>query len=73
MDSASANPTCRFVRNQKEFEQRLDDMHLNPVRKGLASRPEDWRSYRNFALDKDTVAGCPIEIDPVHVPESYRG
>jgi REP element-mobilizing transposase RayT len=65
----------RFVRNQKEFGQRLDYMHLNPVRKVLARRPEDWRwsSYSNFALDKDTLAGCPIEIDPVHVPESYRG
>jgi putative transposase len=65
----------RFVRNQKEFGHRLDDMHLNPVRKGLASRPEDWRwsSYNNFALDKDAVAGCPIQIDPVHLPESYRG
>ena len=33
----------RFVRNQKEFGHRLDYMHLNPVRKGLASRPQDWR------------------------------
>jgi REP element-mobilizing transposase RayT len=65
----------RFVRNQKEFGQRLDYMHLNPVRKGLASRPEDWRwsSYNNFALDKDAAAACPIEIDPVHLPQSYRG
>ncbi len=39
-------------------------MHLNPVRNGLASRPEGWRwsSYSNFALDKDTVACRPIEI-----------
>ena len=29
----------RFVRNPMEFGRRLDDMHLNPVRKGLASRP----------------------------------
>jgi putative transposase len=65
----------RFVRNQKEFGRRLDYMHLNPVRKGLASRPEDWRwsSYSNFALEKDAVAACPIQIDPVHLPESYRG
>ncbi len=65
----------RFVRNQKEFGHRLDYMHLNPVRKGLASRPEDWRwsSYNNFALDGQTVAECPIQIDHVHLPESYRG
>ena len=65
----------RFVRHQKEFRQRLDYLHLNPARKGLASRPQDWRwsSDNNFALDKLTVAGCPIQIDHVHLPESYRG
>ena len=65
----------RFVRNQKEFGRRLDYIHLNPVRKGLANRPQDWRwsSYNNFALDAQTIAECPIQIDPVHLPESYRG
>jgi REP-associated tyrosine transposase len=33
----------RFVRNGKEFDARLAYMHLNPVRKGLVERPEDWR------------------------------
>jgi hypothetical protein len=44
----------RFVRHPKEFRERLEYMHLNPVRKGLASRPEEWRwsSYNNFALDR---------------------
>ena len=62
-----------LVRDQKEFGGRLDDMHLNPVRNGLASRPEGWRwsSYSNFALDKDTVACCPIEIDPVTFPNPF--
>ncbi len=65
----------RFVRHQKEFAGRLDYLHLNPVRKGLVSRPQDWRwsSYNSFALDKLTVAQCPIEMDHVHLPESYRG
>jgi REP element-mobilizing transposase RayT len=65
----------RFVRHQKEFGQRLDYMHLHPVRKGLASRPQDWRwsTYNNFALDRHTVAKCPIQIDHVHIPELYRG
>jgi hypothetical protein len=37
---------------------------MNPVRKGLAKRPEDWRwsSYNSFPLDKITVAACPIQI-----------
>ena len=65
----------RFVRHPKEFNDRLIYMHLNPVRKGLVAKPEEWRwsSYNNFALDKARVAQCPIAIDYVHLPESYRG
>jgi REP element-mobilizing transposase RayT len=33
----------RLVRQAKEFNDRLAYMHLNPVGKGLAARPEDWR------------------------------
>jgi REP-associated tyrosine transposase len=65
----------RFVRHAREFNQRLTYMHLNPVRKGLVRKPEDWRwsSYNNFALDKMVVAACPIQIHYVQLPESYRG
>jgi hypothetical protein len=55
--------------------KRLDYMHLNPVRKGLVAKPEDWRwsSHDNFSLEKEKVARCPLRIDYVHLPESYRG
>jgi hypothetical protein len=64
----------RFVRHGKEFNDRLPYMHLNPVRRELVERPEDWRwsSYNNFALEKATVAACPIQIDYVWLPEGYR-
>ena len=64
----------RFVRHPKEFGERMNYMHLNPVRKGLVAKPEEWRwsSSNNFALDKKTVADCPIQVDIVHLPESYR-
>ena len=64
----------RFVRHAKEFNERLTYMHLNPVRKGLVKRPEDWRwsSCNNFALDKGTVGECPMQIDYVQLPEQYR-
>ena len=64
----------RFVRHEKEFNERLEYMHLNPVNKGLVKRPEDWRwsSYNNFALDKATVAACPIQVDYVQLPLGYR-
>jgi putative transposase len=65
----------RFVRNDKELHERLDYMHMNPVRKGLAKRPQDWRwsSYNNFSLDRAIVAACPTQIDYVRLPEGYRG
>jgi len=55
----------RFVRSGKEFGERLAYMHLNPVRKGLVDRPEDWiwSSFNNFALDRSRVSRCPIQID----------
>ncbi len=36
--------------------------------------PEDWSwsSYHNFALDRETVAACPLQIDYVTLPEGYR-
>jgi len=62
------------VRHAKEFKDGLIYRHLNPVGKGLAKRPEDWRwsSYNNFALDKAMVAACPVQIDYVSLPEGYR-
>ncbi|HET7102233.1 MAG TPA: transposase [Terriglobia bacterium] len=64
----------RFVRHEKEFAARFD-MHLNPVKKGLVSKPEQWRwsSYNNFALDKETVRRCPLRVNTVRLSESYRG
>ena len=64
----------RFVRNEKEFVARLDYMHLNPVRKGLVGKPEEWRwsSCNNFALDQRAVKHCPIQMDDVRLSEDYR-
>ena len=49
----------------KEFGERLAYIHLNPVRKALVDRPEDWvwSSYNKFSLDRPRVARCPIQID----------
>ena len=65
----------RFVRHQREYGARLNYMHNNPVRKGLLKKPEDWRwsSFRNFSLKTTERAACPMEIDYVELPESYRG
>ena len=62
----------RFVRHEKEFTERLEYMHLNPVNKGLVSRPQEWKwsSYGNYAVDRSRVEGCPIQVDYVRVPAS---
>src|SRR5262245_35165764 len=64
----------RFVRHAKEFAERLGYMHYNPVRKGLVGQPEQWRwsSVNNFSLDETVVASCPVRIDYVQLPDSYR-
>ncbi len=65
----------RFLRHAQEFRERLDYMHLNPVRKGFVRRPQDWpwSSYNNFGLDKEKIKLCPMQIDYVHLAELYRG
>jgi REP element-mobilizing transposase RayT len=64
----------RFVRGQKEFHERLEYMHYNPLRRGLAAKPEDWRwsSCSNFSMDPTVVESCPIRIDYLHLPDDYR-
>ena len=44
------------------------------LEKTLAKRPEEWRwsSYNDFALDKATVAACPIQIAYVRLPLAYH-
>jgi hypothetical protein len=62
------------VRRARELSDRLEYMHLNPVRKGLVTKPEQWRwsSYNNFSLDRSTVESCAIQIDYVSLAEEYR-
>ena len=32
----------RYIRNENHFKAAVDYIHQNPVKAGLASRPEDW-------------------------------
>ena len=65
----------RFIRNAQEFHERLEYMHMNPVRKGLVTQPEEWRwsSHCNFSPNKSIVNHCPIQIDFIQLPQDYRG
>lgn len=64
----------RLESDREEIERLLAnaDGHLADYHKAV-KRPEDWRwsSYNNFALDKATVAACPIQIDDVRLPLGY--
>jgi len=41
----------RALRTVKEYNEKAEYAHLNPVRAGLVSRPEDWRwsSHNEYA------------------------
>ena len=47
--------------NHKEFVEKLKYIHRNPVKRNLATRPEDWRwsSYRHYASGEN----CGVEIE----------
>ena len=64
----------RFVRHAKEFSERLEYMHHNPVRRGLVDSPGEWpwSSYSFFAGGPAARARCPLAVDLVHLPADYR-
>jgi putative transposase len=51
----------RNVRDYEEFVEKLRYIHRNPVKRGLAGKPEDWTwsSFRHYALRAD----CGVEIE----------
>jgi hypothetical protein len=48
------------------FDNELEHLHMNPVRKGLVQQPEDgrWSNYHRFAWEKVAIAGSSIPVDP---------
>jgi putative transposase len=49
------------VWRERKLAEKLDYMHRNPVRRGLAARPEDWTwsSARHYATGEE----CGVEIE----------
>ncbi len=49
------------IRNYDQFTDKLRYLHRNPVKRGLVSRPEDWKwsSFRHYAIGED----CGVEIE----------
>jgi hypothetical protein len=62
----------RALRTVKEYNEKVEYTHLNPVRAGLVSRPEDWRwsSYNEYAgmsAEEQTGRGGLI-VDRMRMP-----
>lgn len=45
------------IHSQKTLKEKIDYIHMNPVRRGLVSEPVDWRysSFRNYYLDDNSI------------------
>ena len=62
----------RALRTVREYHQKVEYIHLNPVRRGLVQRPENWRwsSMAEFAgvRGEEQEHHCGLRIDRVPLP-----
>jgi putative transposase len=66
----------RALRTVKEYNEKVEYIHLNPVRAGLVSRPEDWRwssynEYVGMSADEQNER-CGLIVDRVRMPSDPR-
>ena len=66
----------RAVRTVQEYYEKVEYIHLNPVRAGLVERPEDWpwSSVRDYAGNLSAVASGHriLPIDRILLPADTR-
>ncbi len=66
----------RALRTVKQYNEKVEYIHLNPVKAGLVKRPEDWRwsSVREYtgSVNAPEGAGSPIPIDHEFLPGDER-
>jgi putative transposase len=60
----------RIVRNVREYQRTMEYMHLNPVRRGLVSKPEDWlwSSIHSYG----GAAPVRLPMDQITLPSDER-
>jgi hypothetical protein len=69
----------RGLRAVKEYNEKVEYIHLNPVRAGLVSRPEDWsrpagssyNEYAGMSADEQNER-CGLIVDRVRMPSDPR-
>src|SRR5579859_714317 len=66
----------RALRTVKEYHEKIEYMHLNPVKAGLVKRPEDWKwsSVLDFtgSVNAPSGQGSPIPVDRILMPSDER-
>jgi len=66
----------RALRTVEEYNEKVEYIHLNPVRAGLVSHPKDWRwsSFNEYAgMDSaEQIERCGLIIDRIRIPADLR-
>jgi len=66
----------RALRTMKEYNETVEYIHLNPVRRGLVARPEEWKwsSVQEYGFEKmaDARHKPPLRIDRVRIPADEK-
>jgi len=66
----------RALRTVKEYQETVEYLHLNPLRRALVKRPEDWKwsSVHEYAFPAVPEARHqpPLRIDRVRIPADER-
>jgi putative transposase len=66
----------RALRTVREYHEKVEYIHLNPVKAGLANRPEDWpwssiHDYTGNITDAP-VTPSGLSVDRVSLPANPR-
>jgi len=66
----------RALRTVKEYHEKVDYIHLNPVKRGLVTKPEEWRwsSIHDHTVTLGEPAGTQnvLAVDRVLLPSDER-
>jgi len=66
----------RALRSVKEYHEKVEYIHLNPVKAGLAGWPQDWRwsSVNEYSgmMAAEQMRRCGLTIDRVSLPSDSK-
>jgi len=66
----------RALRTLQEYHEKVEYIHLNPVRAGLVAHPQDWRwsSFPEYAglSPEEQRQHCGLTLDRIRMPADLR-